>query len=258
MRDADPHARTLADVPFVQRLTVAASRVNDWGAFPTNLPFLRELDYRFTSRVTFFVGENGSGKSTLLEAIAEACDLPVGGGGRSDVGAGHAPQRESDLAPFVRVGFLKRPRAGWFFRAEFLAHFASLLDEREADPSFGRDPYERYGGAPLHRRSHGEAFLDVAAGVLDGVVLMDEPEAALSPKRQLSLLAMIYDAVTTSPTQLIIATHSPILLTFPGARIVSFDGDTLTEIDRTETAHHEVTAGILADPERYWRHLRGG
>lgn len=254
MPAADPHAARLADVPFVSRVAVAASRVADWDAWPASLPWVRDLDYAFSARVTCLVGENGTGKSTLLAAIADAADLPISGGGRSESGA---PGVESALAPLVRTGFRRRPRSGWYVRADRLSHFAERLDARAEDPAFSGDPYARYGGAPLSRRSHGESLLDVASGVLDGLVLMDEPEAALSPKRQLTLLAMLYDAVTTSDTQVILATHSPILLTFPGARIVSFDHGALTEVARTETAHHEITAGILAEPERYWRALRG-
>jgi len=135
--------------------------------FPTNLPFVRTLDISFTTPVTFFVGENGSGKSTVLEAIAAVCGLPAAGGGRNELADLKAPQFLSELAPFVRGAFRRKPRDGYFFRAEFQAHFASLLDQRRDDPDFGGNPYARYGGRSLHTRSHGEAFLEVFSAWLN-------------------------------------------------------------------------------------------
>jgi predicted ATPase len=129
--------------------------------------------------VTFFVGEDGSGKSTLLEAIADLCGLHVGGGGSADLYTEH--ETGSELARARSPRFRHRPRDGFFFRAETLVNFATLLEQRERDPDFVEDPYMRYGGKSLHRRSHGEAFLDVFQHrIRDGLFLLDEPEAALS------------------------------------------------------------------------------
>jgi len=119
------------------------------------------LDLSFRAPVTFFVGENGTGKSTLLEAIAELARLPVSGGGRNELAANHGPEGESLLARTLRPSFCRRPRDGYFLRAEFGAHFASLLDQRREDPDFLGDPYQLYGGRSLHARSHGEAFLAI-------------------------------------------------------------------------------------------------
>src|SRR5690348_9920263 len=133
------------------------------GAYPFNLPIVRALDVEFTAPVTFFVGENGTGKSTVIEAIAALCKLPVSGGSRNELAGNHGPDAASPLAKLLRPSFRRRPPDAYFLRAEFQAHFASLLDARNADPDFRMfgDPYSRYGGRSLHSRSHGEAFLTI-------------------------------------------------------------------------------------------------
>jgi predicted ATPase len=225
--------------------------------FPLGLPFVRGLDLAFSKAVTFFVGENGSGKSTLIEAIAEACGLPVSGGSRAEAAGQHGPERHSALTAVLRHAFGRRPRDGYFFRAELQAHFASLLDQRRADPDFRGDPYALYGGRSLHAQSHGEAFLAVLLNrIRSGVIVMDEPESALSPQRQLALLTRMAELVAAGETQFIVATHSPILLTFPAADIVSFDEVPLRSVRLEETSHYQITRGILEAPERYWRLLR--
>lgn len=244
--------------PFLKRVYVVPERVAASEGFPYDLPFVRDLDLPFTSAVTYLVGENGSGKSTLIEAIAEACGLPVSGGGRNELADGDGPEQHSALGRALRPSFGRRPKDGYFFRAEFQAHFASLLDERRQDPHFEGDPYSRYGGRSLHSRSHGEAFLAVLLNrVQSGVIVMDEPESALSPQRQLALLSRMADLVAAGRTQFIIATHSPILLTFPDADIVSLDSIPLRSVKLEDTSHYQITRGILEAPERYWRLLRG-
>jgi predicted ATPase len=164
---------------------------------------------------------------------------------------------ESRLADALRIGFLRRPKDGYFFRAELQSQFASLLDARKSDPDFGGDPYRRYGGHSLHSMSHGEAFLSVMKNRFSGgLFLLDEPETALSPKRQLTLLTLMYDLSRAGKSQFLVATHSPILLTYPDARIVSFDEATLPTVSFTDTEHFQITSGILRHPERYWKHLR--
>jgi predicted ATPase len=243
-------------VPYLERITVRAEKLPEESSFPFSLPFVRGLDVTFNAPVTFFVGENGSGKSTLIEAIAEVCGLPVSGGGRNELGAGHGPQARSELAPALRAAFRRKPRDGYFFRAEFQAHFATLLDQRKADPDFSGDAYARYGGRSLHARSHGEAFLAMLVSwMAPGMILMDEPESALSPQRQLTLLISMAKLAARGDVQFLIATHSPILLTFPGATILSFDRGPLSAVALEDTAHYQITKGILAAPERYWRHL---
>jgi predicted ATPase len=243
---------------FLQRVSIVESRVPAYDVWPYSIPFVRGLSLPFKRAVTFFVGENGSGKSTLLESIADACELPVSGGGKNEGADKHGPEAQSALGRALRPAFTERPRDAYFFRAEFQAHFASLLDQRRADPDFWGDPYARYGGKSLHARSHGEAFLALLLNRMEsGLFLMDEPESALSPQRQLTLLTRMAELVKAGKTQLIIATHSPILLTFPDAEIVGFDGGVLAPVRLEDTSHYQITKGILEAPERYWRMLTG-
>jgi predicted ATPase len=232
--------------------------VTDSREYPFAIPTIRTLDIEFTAPVTFFVGENGTGKSTVIEAIAALCKLPVSGGGRNELAGNHGPDTSSSLARALRPSFRRRPPDAYFLRAEFQAHFASLLDARNADPDFRRwgDPYTLYGGRSLHTRSHGEAFLAILQNrIRSGLLLFDEPESALSPQRQLALLAHMSALVATGKSQFIIATHSPILLTFPDAQILSFDGDALRNISLEDPSHFQITKGILQNPAVYWKHL---
>jgi predicted ATPase len=230
--------------------------VTDDGEYPFSIPAIRSLEIEFTAPVTFFVGENGTGKSTVIEAIAALCKLPVSGGGRNELAGHHGPDTSSALARALRPSFRRRPPDAYFLRAELQAHFASLLDARSADPDFLGDPYALYGGQSLHTRSHGEAFLAILQNrIRSGLLLFDEPEAALSPQRQLALLAHMSALVATGTSQFIVATHSPILLTFPGAQILSFDGDALHPIALEDTTHFQITKGILQNPAAYWKHL---
>jgi predicted ATPase len=241
---------------FLERVYVRPDARVDEGEFPGTLSFVRQLDLRFDNPVTIFVGENGSGKSTLVEALAALSGLPVGGGGRNELADLDVPHARSELAPLLRASFKKKPRNGYFFRAEFQAHFATLLEERKADPDFWGDPYERYGGRSLHTRSHGEAFLSVLSSwMTPGLILMDEPEAALSPQRQLALLVQLAKLARTGGTQFVIATHSTILMTYPGAALLSFDGGGIAPIRIEDTSHYQITKGLLDTPERYWKHL---
>lgn len=244
--------------PYLVRLQVKEGGVNS-ADYPFNVPLIRTLDIEFASAVTFLVGENGTGKSTVVEAIAALCRLPVSGGSRNESSGNHGPDRTSPLAPALRPSFRRRPPDAYFLRAELQAHFASLLDERNADPDFRRwgDPYAGYGGRSLHTRSHGEAFLAILHNrIRRGLFLFDEPESALSPQRQLALLAHMAALVANGASQFIIATHSPVLLTFPGAQILSFDGERIEQVTLEETSHYQITKGILHNPAVYWKHLQ--
>ena len=237
---------------YLERVSTLAERIENDKEFPFNLPFVRCLDLNFDQPMTFFVGENGCGKSTLLEAIADLCGFQMGGGSAHDIYAQH--ENRSLLSRALRPRFRHRPRDGFFFRAETLVNFATLLDERKRDPDFLGDPYQYYGGKSLHHRSHGEAFLEVFQHrIHEGLFLIDEPEAALSPQRQLTLMYLLQDRVEKGSAQFIIATHSPILLTFPGSVIIDFDDHSLPRIALHETRHYQITRGILERPERYWR-----
>lgn len=241
---------------YLRRAYLRRDRPLDVTTYPGAIPFVPDLDLAFESNITFFVGENGSGKSSLLEALVSLSGLPVVGGGKNDLADGRPPENEASLAAHLHIGFARRPKHAFFFRAELQGHLANRLDQRRDDPDFWGDPYMVYGGQSLHTRSHGEAFLAVLTSQLrDGLYFLDEPESALSPQRQLALLAAMFQSEKQG-AQFVIATHSPILLTYPNARILSFDGGVIAPIELADTPHYQITRGILEHPERYWRHLR--
>lgn len=248
---------TIGPARFLERIRLLPERVQDEARHPFCVPALASLDLPFQSAATFLVGENGSGKSTLLAAIADLAGLPPTGGSRHEQGVATGPAALSGtlLAEACRPTWIRRPRDAFFFRAELAAHFAGVLDERAADPEFTRDPYALYGGRSLHTRSHGEAFIALIEGrMAGGLLLMDEPESALSPQRQLQLLVRLADLCKAGRTQLVIATHSPLLMTLPGAQLLSLD-EGLVPVTLEETSHYQITRGLLECPERYWKHL---
>jgi predicted ATPase len=224
--------------------------------FPFGLPAYQGVEsMSLRAPVVFFVGENGTGKSTLLEAVASLCEFPTSGG---EVGGDeHSSVQEAPLEKMLRLSWMPRVRKGFYLKAETYYNFADLLDRRLADPDFIGDPYARYGGKPLHARSHGEAFLAMFQSRFreQGVYLLDEPEAALSPNRQLAFMRVMKQLVDAGKGQFVICTHSPILLGFPGAQIFSFDGSPLREVTYEETEHYCVTKYFLNNREAVLREL---
>lgn len=215
--------------------------------YPKAIPAFRHgIHLQFTTPVTFFVGENGAGKSTLLEAMAECCGYPPEGGNRDHLR--ESMEDRSPLARALRVGWFPRTSDGFFLRAESFYNFASYLDEVST--------LRAYGGKSLHRQSHGESFLALFENRFEqGVFLLDEPEAALSPQRQLTFLRIIHALAEPKQAQFIIATHSPILLAYPGATIYHFDEGGIHRVDYRETEHYQLMRDFLNAPERFFRHL---
>ena len=220
--------------------------------YPFNIPAFSEgINLQFSSNVTFFVGENGSGKSTLLEAIAGNCGFNVSGGNRNH--HYQHPKTESNLGSALRFAWFPRVTDGFFMRAESFFNFASYVDEiAEEDAGI----YGAYGGKSLHGQSHGEAFLALFENKFNkGIYLLDEPEAALSPKRQLAFLVLMHELEKKGAAQFIIATHSPIILSYPGAVIYSFDQARITRVAYEETEHYQITRDFLMDPNLYHKFL---
>jgi predicted ATPase len=231
---------------FLKKVTLLKEKIPFSNRFPFSIPSidsLTELDLH--SNVTFFVGENGSGKSTLLEAIADKCDFNTAGGGRNnsyEVYASH-----SELGDYIRLSWLPKTTNGFFMRAESFYHFATHIDEVDANG------FKDYGGKSLLKQSHGESFLSLFLNRFNGqaLYLLDEPEAALSPSRQLTLLKIIHDLVSVGEAQFIIATHSPILLGYPGAEIYSFDQGHISPIEYEMTDHYTITKYFLQNREKF-------
>ena len=232
--------------PFLRRV-VSLPEKFDTTRYPFNVQaFSQGIDLSFRTNVTFFVGENGSGKSTLLEALAECSGFSPEGGNRDHHRAVFADR--SDLAQALRLSWLPKMTEGFFMRAESFYNFATYI-EQVSD-------LRAYGGKSLHQQSHGESFLALFANRFEqGIYILDEPEAALSPQRQLTFLRIIHEIVTPGQAQFIIATHSPIILSYPGSVLFSLDGDTIQEIAYRESEHYLVTRDFLNSPERYFRHL---
>ncbi|MEO8622608.1 MAG: AAA family ATPase [bacterium] len=250
--------------------------------FPFSVPVIRALEsLAFPTPVTFFVGENGSGKSTLLEGIAAAAALPAVGS--ADLGADTTLGSQRELADALRLVWNRRAKRGFFLRAEDFFGFAKRLSAMRAEflqriaeleveyadrsawakglamgpvKSSLADMERRYG-VDLDANSHGQSFLRLFQSrfVPGGLYLLDEPEAPLSPQSQLALMVMMQEMVDQD-AQFIVATHSPILLAFPGATIYSFDRAPAEAVEYGELEHVVLTRDFLNAPGRYLKALR--
>ena len=221
-----------------------------FSTYPFSLPVIRKLDrITFHPKVTFLVGENGSGKSTLLEAIAVAWGFNPEGGSKNFRFSTHASH--SELSDFIRLAKSgRRPRDGFFLRAESFFNVATDIEHLDAEPSFGSRIIDSYGGRSLHEQSHGESFLALLNNRFsgDGLYILDEPEAALSPTRQMAALRRIHD-LAKDGAQFLIATHSPILMADPDAQILLLEDGELRQVAYTETEHFIVARSFLNNHE---------
>jgi predicted ATPase len=231
--------RQPTDSQFLKSVSLRREWVESFDVYPYNIPAIQHLTtIELHPRVTFFVGENGTGKSTLLEAIAVAEGFNPEGGSRSAMFR-TKDTHDADLFKKLQLGRNKIPRGDSFFlRAESFYNLSSYIEQVGAD--------HHYGERPPHEQSHGEAFLSLMLHRLggNGLYLFDEPEAALSPQRQLTFLAALH-ALVQRGGQFLIATHSPILMAYPDALILYFTAGGIAPIAYDQTEHYKVTRAFL-------------
>jgi predicted ATPase len=244
---------------YVREVSLLRDQVPSFDQYPFCLPAIRHLDrLPLHPSVTFIIGENGTGKSTLLEAIAVTWGFNPEGGSRSFNFSTRASH--SQLSDFIRLAkSTVRPRDGYFLRAESYFNVATEIERLDAEEEGGPPIIDAYGGRSLHEQSHGESFLALFLNRLGGhgFYILDEPEAALSPTRQMAVIARIHQLVRMS-SQFVIATHSPIIMGYPDARIIQLSADGLEPVDYTETEHFFVTREFLNNRERMLKVLLEG
>lgn len=248
--------KTLNAKHYLISLSLRRDKVPSFTDYPYCLPVVRNLSkIDFHPNVTFIIGENGTGKSTLLEALAVACGFNPEGGTRNfnfSTRSSHSPLH--DVLAISRG--LRRPRDGFFLRAESFFNVATEIERLDAEPADAPPIIDSYGGRSLHEQSHGESFFALVAKRFggNGLYLLDEPEAALSPSRQLALLVRLHQLVKAR-SQFIIATHSPILMAYPEATIFVLTEQAITRVKYTDTEHYAVTRGFLNKHETMLKEL---
>ena len=235
---------------YVLSVKLRRDKVDSFERYPFSLPVVRHLDtLELHPAVTFLVGENGSGKSTLLEAVAVAWGFNPEGGTRNFRFGTRASH--SVLHQHLRlIKSARRPRDGFFLRAESLFNLATEIERLDAEPG-GPPIINSYGYQSLHEQSHGESFFAVMMHRFGGhgFYVLDEPEAALSPSRQLAMISRIHQLVGMR-SQLVIATHSPILMAYPNSRIYQIGANSLERVSWQDTEHYIVAKRFLNDPEK--------
>jgi predicted ATPase len=245
--------------PFIRSLVLKRELIDDATAYPFSIPAIAGLsELELGPKVTLLCGANASGKSTLIEAIAVACGLNPEGGGRNF--AFETRGSHSQLGDVLRlVRGARRPKVDFFLRAESYFNVASEIEALDREPGGGPPIISYYGGVSLHEQSHGQSFIALLVHRFgpDGLYILDEPEAALSPQGQLALLARMHELVAEG-CQFVIATHSPILLSFPGARIYELSDGGIASVEYDDTETVTLYRSFLAAPGSYHRHLRRG
>ncbi|TIQ30594.1 MAG: ATP-binding protein [Mesorhizobium sp.] len=236
--------------PYLKRILLEPSRVADWDQYPWNLPIFqgREFEFEFTTPITIIVGENGTGKSTLLEAIGALAGYDEAGGGKGYMPVDHSGAIDKSgaaLAAALRGHWLPKVTAGWFFRAESFYSVARYLDRAALDS----------GGAPpdFLSWSHGEGFIRFFEERCrrQGIYILDEPESALSPTRQIELLKLLQRMERSGIAQVIMATHSPLLMACPNARLFRISRFGLDATDFHDTDHFRMMRDFCSDPAAF-------
>ncbi|HWR08151.1 AAA family ATPase [Sporomusa sp.] len=226
---------------YIRSVQLLRDQVTRFDTYPFCLPaFCNLYELEFHPRVTFIVGENGTGKSTLLEAVAVAWGFNAEGGTANFTFTTQASH--SELNEYIRlVKGIKRPRDGFFLRAESFYNLATTIEKLDAEGGPGNRIITSYGGTSLHQMSHGESFFAVFQNRLggNGLYILDEPEAALSPVRQMALISRIHELVQQK-SQLIIATHSPIIMAYPDSMIIQLTQSGMQQLAYEQTENYLI------------------
>lgn len=243
------------DSQYIKRIDLKREQIHSYERFPFNLPVIKQFDeVDFHPNVTYIIGENGMGKSTLLEAIAIGLGFNPEGGTLNFNFSSY--DSHSDLHEYIRIarGAI-RPKDSFFFRAESYYNLATNIEKLDSEGLGGRI-VDSYGGTSLHELSHGESFFATFIHRFGGkgLYILDEPEAALSPLRQMSMLARIHELVRDE-SQFIISTHSPILMAYPEAKILQLTEGGMEETGLEETNHFKMMKQFIENRERMLHHL---
>ncbi|MER8469891.1 AAA family ATPase [Mesorhizobium sp. M0991] len=241
---------TRLKAPYLKRILIEPGRVVDWEKYPWNLPIFHghEFELEFTTPITIIVGENGTGKSTLLEAIGALAGYDEAGGGKGYMPVDHSRAIDKSgaaLAATLRGHWLPKVTAGWFFRAESFYSVARYLDQAAIDAHEAPPDFLSW--------SHGEGFIRFFEERCrrQGIYILDEPESALSPTRQIELLKMLRRMDQSGTAQVIMATHSPLLIACPGARLFSISRSGLDPTDFSDTDHFRMMRNFCNDPDGF-------
>lgn len=242
---------------YLLEVKLKRDKVPSFDQYPFSLSVVRHLNtLELHPKVTFIIGENGSGKSTLLEAIATTWGFNPEGGTKNfrfQTRASHSVLHES----ITLVKGIRRAKDGFFLRAESFFNVATTIEQLDEGPG-GPPIINSYGGVSLHQQSHGESFFALMMHRFNGngLYVLDEPEAALSPQRQLAMIVRLHQLVQAR-SQFIIATHSPILMAYPNARIYQINDSGLQQVEYEHTEHYLVSKAFLGNPKRHLDQLLG-
>lgn len=245
----------MASYQFIKSIDLKADTIGSFDEYPFCLPAIKSLrTLEFHPRATFFVGENGTGKSTILEAIAVAFGFNPGGGSINFTFS--TADSHSGLYNHIRlIKGARRPKDGFFLRAESYYNVASYIDDLDSVACGQPQLKNSYGGKSLHEQSHGESFFALFQNRLrgNGLYIFDEPEAALSPSRQMAFISRMHDLIRAG-SQFIIATHSPIIMAYPDAYIYE-TGDCIRLVKYEETEHYQIMRTFINNKDKMLKEL---